>query len=349
MLIHRYILKELILTFFICLIGLNLILMVEKILKLGKIMSGVGASYADMLRVLILIQPKLLIFTIPMALLLCILITYGKLGHDNELVILQSSGMRFHEIFRPVMYLSAVFVLFTLMVTLYLLPESAKSLREDINRLVRERAPLSIEPGIFFTTYKGIVVLISEKTSPTTFNGVFIYDQRKPESESVIVARSGSLSAEELNLRFSLQDGTLHRVKKESSTEIHFSEYNFLITIKDEVIGRRKNEMTPAELYERAMIDARTRGDYFIEFHRRFSFPALIISIAFLAPSLSLLAGRSGRIGGFIIGMAVFSFYYVILVYFENLVRTEKIHHMASWIPFVMLTVVSLFLYWRRK
>ncbi len=349
MVIYRYIMRELGLTFMVCIIGLNMVLMMEKILRLSRLMSGVGASYADMTWVVILIQPQILVLTIPMALLLSVLLTYGRLGVDNELTVLRSSGMRFGEIARPVFYLSAILLAFSVFTTLYLMPLSSKTLRGELNSVLRERAPMSIEPGVFFTSFKGFLILVNEKTDGA-FRGIFISDNRNPASERVIVAREGKLSLDkELQPGFSLTDGTVHIVNRDSSTEINFAEYKFTIRLSGEILNRKKSEMTLPELYKKAVTEKTNSAGYFIEFHRRLSFPALIIALAFLAPALSLRAGKTGKTGGFIIGLIVFTIYYVALLYFENLVRAGKLPHLACWIPFVMLTAVAVVLYKREK
>ncbi len=348
MVIYRYILRELGLTFIVCIVGLNMVLMMEKILRLSRLMSGIGASYLDMVAVLLLIQPQILVLTIPMALLLSVLLTYGRLGMDNELTVLRSSGMRFGEIARPVFHLSAVLLVFSVFTSLYLVPASSRTLREEINRVLRERAPLSIEPGVFFTAFKGVLILVNGKTADGVFRGIFISDSRNPASERVIVARRGRLSLDRgLQPVFSLTDGTVHIVGRESATVINFDEYRFSIRLSGDLLGRKKSEMTLSELYRRAVSKGAESAGYFIELHRRLSFPALLVALAFLAPALSVRTGRAGRTGGFTVGLLVFTLYYVTLIYFENLVRTGRLHHLACWTPFLMLTLVAVLLYRR--
>ncbi len=46
--IHRSIFKELVLTFLLSLASLNFIIMMEKLIKLSRLLSGVGTSFIDM-------------------------------------------------------------------------------------------------------------------------------------------------------------------------------------------------------------------------------------------------------------------------------------------------------------
>jgi lipopolysaccharide export system permease protein len=109
--IHKSILKELVLAFFLSLASLNFILMMEKLLRLSRFLSGVGTSVMDMSKLILYLQPQLFLLTIPMALLLSTLLIYGRLNIDNELVILRMSGMNFKRVSGPVVTLGACFLL----------------------------------------------------------------------------------------------------------------------------------------------------------------------------------------------------------------------------------------------
>ena len=104
--IHKSIFFELILTFLLCLISLNFVLMMEKLLRLSRSIAGVGASTIDLTKIILFLQPQLLLLTIPMALLLSTLLIYGRLNIDNEIVIFRSSGMKFISISFPVFLLA---------------------------------------------------------------------------------------------------------------------------------------------------------------------------------------------------------------------------------------------------
>ncbi len=47
-----------------------------------------------------------------------------------------------------------------------------------------------------------------------------------------------------------------------------------------------------------------------------------------------MMAGKTGRLGGLTIGLSVFTVYYMLLVYGENLVRAGKVsHYIGAWSP----------------
>ncbi len=346
MIIRRHIFKELVLGFLISVAGLNLILMMEKLLKLSRLLSGLGASLWDVVRFIILIQPKLMLFTIPMALLLSVLITYGRMSMDNELLILRTSGLRKRGLFDPVFRLSIMAMIAALVISMYLMPTSLRMLRHEVNEIIKKRAPLAIEPGVFFDAFKGLTVLVKQKDK-SGFSDIFIYDNREGSTDRVITAKKGRVAFDQQGVVFTLKDGMVNTINNRGYTEIRFSEYLFRIALSGEILSKRKNEMTPVELLKQIRSNRKDKTGLYIELHRRFTFPLMIIVIAFLAPSLSMLSGKTGRVGGFFIAVVVFLLYYSMLLYFENLVKTEKIGHLFCWMPFLVFSMIAFYAYRR--
>lgn len=342
--IHKSVLKDLTITFTISLISLNLFLLMEKILRLSRFLSGVGASAADMLRIILYLQPQLMLLTIPMSLLLATLLTYGRLNADNELTALRVAGMPFRSISAPVLILGIASFFTGLIISFYVSPNSAVNLRSYISKTITQRAPMAIETGIFNTSFRDVVILVSSRQD-NRMSGIFIYDRRKKDEPKVLIAKEGRVQADnEQNLGLYMSDGYIHIAKPEGSLEVFFERYNLLLNLMLEGPSRKNSEMTPFELLKSAG-ESKTgeRVSFYLEFHRRLSFPALCLILMFLGPPLSLLSGRSGRFGGLTIGLSVFTAFYLMLIYGENMAKSGSIpHYIGAWAPVVITGICSL-------
>jgi len=348
--VHRAVLKELAVTFSLSLIFLDFILMMEKVLRLSRILSGVGASISDMTRIVFYLQPQLMMLTIPMSLLLSTLLTYGRLNTDNELTILRTAGMSFAGIARPVLFLGLLFFFVSMLVSFSIAPLGARKLRATISQIVTQKAPMAIEAGIFNTSFRNIVILVRDKPAPDVMKGIFIYDSRNTKEPKVLTAREGRVYADrEYNLSLYMKDGFIHIARPEGATEVFFGGYNLSLNLAVEGPARKNSEMTPAELLREAKArDPKERIPFLLEFHRRLSLPSLCLLLMFLGPPLSLLSGKSGRLGGLTIGIGVFTVFYIMLVYGENMARTGKLpHYIGAWIP-TLIIGISSFLAFRK-
>ncbi|MFZ6016431.1 MAG: LptF/LptG family permease [Nitrospirota bacterium] len=346
--IHKSILKELALTFLLSLAFLNFILMMEKLLRLSRFLSGVGASMMDIGKIIFYLQPQLLLLTIPMSLLLSTLLIYGRLNYDSELVVLRLNGMSFWSISMPVFASGIICFLLCIAVSFYIGPGSSIKLRDEITNIIKTRSPLSIEEGTFNTSFKDIVIIIREKPSADTLKGIFIYDGRDKNEPRVLIAEEGKIYMPGgFDIGLYLKDGYIHITNGDSTTELSFKKYNMILSLESESPSRKNAELTPSELLQEIKgAGAGQALPLLLEFHRRLSLPGVCIILIFLGPPLALMAGSSGKLGGLTIGLSVFTVYYMLLIYGENLVRAGKIpHYIGAWSPTIILGIFALWMF----
>ena len=340
-------LKELASTFLITIAFLNSILMMEKLIRLSRVLSGVGATVIDMAKIILYLQPQLLTLTIPMGMLLSTLLVYGRMNHDSEIIILRASGMNFLRISSPVFILGAFCFLTGIAVSFYLGPKSSTKVRDTITTIITTRSALALEEGTFNSSFKDIVIIVKGKKSPDTLEDIFIYDNRQKDQSKVLMAKQGKFVPQEgSSIMLVLSNGYINIMGGKTTTELFFERYNMVLSLDaSESSTPRKMEYTPSELLTRARdADAhKVKAGLFLELYRRFSLPAVCIFLAFLGPPLSLIAGKSGKLGGLALGLFVFTVYYVLLIYGENLVIAGKLPlYFGAWLSTILLGIFSM-------
>lgn len=347
--LHRSILREIAVTFAIIVVSLNFVLMMEKIFRLSRFLSEVGASFADILRIILLIQPQILVLTLPMSFLLSVLVTYSRMTMDSEIVVMRAVGMSMRQISLPAAFVGVVAFLLTGAMTFFFSPHSATKVREMVNSILQTRGPLSLDEGIFHSAFKGVTLLVGRKPAQDEFQDIFIYDSRRPTRPMVIVARNGRiLMSEDGAPSFDIRDGHVSIMGDDGFTDMHFKKYVMQFDTGTDFLAERKKEKTPGELLRDALTsEGKERRSLLLELHRRLTLALINLSIIFLAPALAIRSGKRGRLSGFIAGVGVFSGYYSLLIYFENLVRAGALPAVSAWIPLIALSVLSLALYRR--
>jgi lipopolysaccharide export system permease protein len=347
--INKSVLKELFITFLLTLAFLNSVLMMEKLLRLSRLLAGVGASLSDMAKIIFYLQPQLLLLTIPMALLLSTLIVYGRMNQDNEIIIMKTIGMDFIKISFPVVLLGLVCFFSSIAFSFHLGPKSSIKLKDEIKKIIAVRSTLAIEEGTFNTSFKDMVIIVKGKKSSDTLEKIFIYDTRSKTEPKVIMAKEGKLfMMDESRIGLYLKDGYVNITKANNTTELFFDNYKMTLYLDSLSTRPRKIEYTPMELLKTAKTNNayKNRVPLYLEFHRRLSLPAVCLLLIFLGPPLSLIAGKSGRLGGLALGLLVFTLYYILLIYGENLAKAEKIpHYIGAWLPTVLLGIFALMMF----
>lgn len=338
--VEKAVLGELLAAFLIGLIAFNFILMMEKLLKLTRILSSVGASVWDVVSIILLIQPNLFIPTTPLALLIAVLMVYGRLNMDNELTAMRNAGMSFWQIAAPVRFLALACFLLAILFSFYVAPAGAVRLKETVSKIIAERAPYAVEEGAFNAAFPGMVIYVNSKPSSDAMEDIFIFDERHSPPRT-LTAERGAIKGGDDKLDFRLDGGFLHMAGESLSTEVYFDRYDFSIPLEQRE-ERKKTEFTPFELLKEAKTAGKRQSAFQLEFHRRLTFPLMCLLIPLLAPPLALLAGKAGRFGGLTIGFGVFTSYYIGLLYGERLVQAGTIpHYIGAWAPLTVFALAS--------
>lgn len=351
--IHRYILWDLLASFAISLVALNMVLMSETVMRTSLMFAHVGASALDMALVVALIQPQTAVYTIPLALMVSIMMTYGRLNASSELTVLRTSGMSLHSLARPAMLLSLACLVTGLLMSSLIGPVAARKNNAHIKNIITTRAPYAIEEGVFTTAFRDVVIFVERKNGPDSIEGVFIHDSRDHSRPSVITASQGRVgSTDGINMQLTLTDGTMHLSQGTTLTDIAFEHYVMEIPIETKITRHKllTAEMTPFELMREApsMKDERSRFFAVMELYRRFTLPLMSICVAFFSIPLSFRAGRTGKLGGIALGMGMVVAFYVLSSSMESLYMSGSIPSVASgWAPLITLGAASLYLYMR--
>jgi lipopolysaccharide export system permease protein len=260
--------------------------------------------------------------------------------------------MNFLKISSPVFILGAFCFLTGIAVSFYLGPKSSSKVRDTITTIVTTRSSMALEEGTFNSSFKDIVIIVKGKKSPHTLEDIFIYDNRQKDQAKVLMAKQGKFVPQDGTIiMLVLSNGYINIMGGKTTTELFFDRYNMVLSLDaSEFSTPRKMEYTPSELLAKAK-DAnayKVKAGLFLELYRRFSLPAVSIFLAFLGPPLSLIAGKSGKLGGLALGLFVFTAYYVLLMYGENLAIAGKLpYYLGAWLATIMLGIFSLAMYRR--
>jgi len=119
---YLYIFKENLPVFFIGLMVFTIILLMDKVLKLIELIVTRGGNITSVLMLIAFISPSFLVFTIPTALLLGTLITFGRLSGDSEITAFKASGTSLYQLFLPISVFSILACLVTSLLGFYGLP-----------------------------------------------------------------------------------------------------------------------------------------------------------------------------------------------------------------------------------
>ncbi len=121
--LNSYIIKEIAFPFFMSLLILTFILLIGKILQLMDLMINKGVDFLSIVKLILYLMPSFLTFTIPISLLISVLMAFGRLSGDSEIVVMKASGVSLYQLVQPVLFVAVTAALVTSVFSLISCPD----------------------------------------------------------------------------------------------------------------------------------------------------------------------------------------------------------------------------------
>ncbi|MBN1949396.1 MAG: LptF/LptG family permease [Candidatus Cloacimonetes bacterium] len=239
--LERYILRENIKPFLVALVVTTFVMLLDKILDLLNLIIVKKLDLGMILSIFGLSLPFMLALTVPMAILLASIMSFGRLSVDNELVAFKACGINVFRLMRLTVIAAILISAFMIYFNNNILPDTNHQLKNLMIKANYRRPVTAIEPGTF-TTMKNYTIFARERIGEELF-GLIIYDLESSKFPRHITAARGQiiLSNGGNSLTAILYDGQRHErdaVEPQKYQLIDFEK--FILNLPD--LGYQLNE-----------------------------------------------------------------------------------------------------------
>lgn len=295
--------------------------------------------------------PGFLELIIPVSFFLAIMLVYGRLYVDSEMIVLESCGMSPIRLLFITLTLASVVVVLTGVMSLWLKPAGQDRL-ETLFEAQRKLTEFdTLVAGRFQTLRSGKRVTYTRKIDRDKgrLSDVFINEYKQsnfygPKDVITVVADSGRTRVDSEGHRFLvLRDGTRYSGQpgRHDYQVVQYKEYGQLLE-KDEPAKRRKKPvaMSTYELMQDLTLP------HVSELHWRISVILMVPVMAMLAMPLSRVNPRQGRFTRLVPGMILCFLYVISLSVGRSAIEKAQIPVQLGlwWIHgFFVLLAVALF------
>lgn len=329
----------------------------------GNVVQGIGdrlasgqvslGQFAELLR---LILPFAAVYALPLGFLTGILLAYGRLSANREIVALRSVGVSFLGIARPALLLAVAGAVFTAWFNNDLGPRDRAAFREKIARSFAENPLRLFRGGAFIDDFPGYLIFVEEQEG-AALRGFWVW-QHDAEGRVDLFLRAERATVdylpEERSLLLTLEDGEAetrrpdpsYRERPASGTLVSFREFPVRLDLSA-VFGeagarariRRPEYLTLAELRAEIRRDPTNARPYRLQVQRNFSLAVAVVSLVLVALPLGVRVGRRETLANLGIALALGLLYYF-LAAVSNWVPAEP-----PWLaPFLVWLPNALFL-----
>ena len=360
--LDRYLVREIALPFVLALTVLTFILVLPPILVSGEEFISKGVEWSIVARAMATLLPSALSLTIPMAVLLGLLVGFGRLSADREFVAMQACGVSLMRLLRPVLFVAVLGTAATAYEIIVALPNANQSYREIVFVLLATRVENNVKPRVFYEDFPNKVIYVRDLPPGGGWRDVFLADTSRPGETSVYFAREGRIRLDKAEriVQLELRDGTSHTTPAAKPDDYQVTTFDsILIALDPETVFRRPPakgapEMTIAELKaDIASASARNDSAYGARFmlQQKFSLPLTCPILALIGLALGATNRKDGKLASFAIGMGVIFVYYVLLWGARAAAMGGRLTpELAPWLPNIVMGTGALLMFaWRAR
>ena len=310
--------------------------------KLTQLISDLGISLWTATELFLLWLPGNIVYTFPLATLVAILITFGRLSGDSELVAMHAGGIGFRRLVVP-MIAAGLVVSFATAAMNELVVPACNRRAKDMVREATLRAGKQIEQGVFLKQMSGdevarlvyadrLDVGSGEMLHPT----IVWFGKGRPVG--ITTAERGRW--QEKDGSWLLTDGTVKSLRADELASNRFE--SSLIDFHTSPTQMAQESRSPSEMTYRelkqyiqyALRQRRPTHELEVLLHQKFAIPFASLMFALIAPPLGMRSHRGSSAIGLGVAILMGFSYYVIMNYLSIMAQQGHLSAVwAAWLP----------------
>jgi LPS export ABC transporter permease LptF len=360
--IDRYISGQILttLTWTVCMLSLMLVVanamrqLLELLMTHGLPLSYILSFVGDLL-------PFSMIYSIPWGVLLAVLLVFGKLSSENELVALRANGVGIVRICAPVFLITLGCLALCLWINLYVAPECERRFKELAFKLASSEPLALFGSDEVIDAFPNRKIYVGRKNG-TTLEDLHIYEMNAQQVPvRVIYAKRGTLEVDKENQRILLRIYDARYEDRDESDVNDLRRMHYGISVQEgvfpislqELIAKAHSSQRPTELtlshLQQAMEQKEGKQLTILrtELSKRFSNSMAVLTFVLVGIPLAITAQRRETSIGIGISICVAFTYFIFIVVADNVKSNSSLHpELLVWLPnFIYLTLGGTLFY----
>ena len=373
--LDRYVCRQVLSTSIFGVGILSVVLVLGQVFKsLLELLINHNAPLDLILSFIAYIVPFSLTFTIPWGFLTAILLVFGKMSAENELIALRSSGISIPRTCVTVFLLAAVFAGICLWINIDVAPRAQVKMKDALSNIATNNPLSMFGSDKVINEFPGRKIYIEQNDGPELRNIVVYEMDEESFPIRVVFARRGVLKTdpEHSQLLLHLFDAQYEERNAEDPTNLMkislgntAKETTFPISLQELYDKAKKKKglstMTVSELQDRlkqnqsktvAKGDEKQRASEQsaakTEVSKRFSFSLASFAFALIGVPLAITAHRKETTAGFLLSLVVAFVYFIFILIADALKENPKAHpELLIWLPNVLFIGLGLWLFYK--
>ena len=362
-LIDRFVSRELLVNILLAIAVLSLVLVIGNIFrKLFPLLVNHDVPVEYLIAFILYVFPFSLIFTIPWGLLTAILLVFGRLSADNELIALRANGVSVPRVAVSLGVIAIASTAICLWLTVDVSPATQQKLRSTIFDLATRDPMALFGSDQVIDQFPGRKIYVGKKEGNKLENITVFELTEKSLPVRVTFAKTGMFEADLANKRIlmHLYNARYQQRDENEPTDlrkikdgISMEEGTLPISL-DELYEKEKKRPSRSAMSIEQLIDqlksenTREVSASRTEINKRFSFPFACVAFAIMGVPLGVTAHRRETSIGFAMGLIVAFTYFLFVIIADTLRGNPKVHpEVLIWLPNILFIILGALLFRR--
>ena len=281
-LLYSYLATEMLSPFFASFVIMNCVFFLVKLIPFLNAVLDLNIGFGDFLRLFSYLFPNMFLYSIPMAAMLGVIISFTRLSNDSEILAFKACGISIYQILPPVVTIAIIISLITSYFSIKLIPAGDTAMKQLMFQLAKEKIDKGIKEHQFTEALGDSVVYVGtiDKESGDWQN-VWVSDMRGQVIPTITMAKSGKMftELEKMQVTIILENGSLHRSSDDQSQIITFDRYRLNIPLQPpnqdaDKISRGAMSMTQLlKMAKETGLNTPSGREYLVHYHKRLVLP----------------------------------------------------------------------------
>jgi lipopolysaccharide export system permease protein len=324
--LRNYVLKEIRSNFWATLLILTFVLLAGNVFtKMMDLVLNRGVDPLAILQIVVYSTPFMCVYTLPMAMLVSVLLAFGRLSADHELTAVRASGISLARIVRPVVLAAAVLSCFIFFLNDRIASQSHFKMRQVSTQIGLRSPAAALEEGVFIKSFGDLVIFI-HRIEGNDLHQVRIYQPQPKGPTRTIVAERGQLIPipEQNVIKLKLENGTTDEPDANNPGRFYklkFGTYFLPLDLSGfkfkAAIEKKRKEMTVHELWSQFR---KLKSEGFIdnyvltEIHQKIAMALSPLILTLIAIPLGMRTHRSEKSVGYAVALILGTVYWVAII-----------------------------------
>jgi len=319
--IRDYILKEFFHSFILSIVVFTFVLLVGNVIRLADLVINKGVEILSVIKLFLFLVPWLLSFTLPIAALTGVILTFGRFSTDGELIAMKASGVSLYRISFPIIMLGIIFSFTAFLLNDQVSTNSSYASRKVIKEIGMHNPTAYLEEGTFIRGFENYIIFIYEIRGNRLKN-IRIYQPQEGKPTRTIIAERGELNTIPAKniVELKLFNGTSEEpspTEPDSFYKLNFKTYFMTLDLtkifKREKIDKKTREMSVNELRQEIAKYVEQKIDplpLYVEIYKKINMSIASFVLILIGIPLGIRAHRSEKSIGFGISLILFALYW---------------------------------------